>query len=158
MSSPRERTGARAGNDSDLCCDSAQTPNGPPEPPPQLQTRQTEIAVEKILGARSQTAGSQTARSQTASAKVGPVCVGHARREGFHRRARAVRSLDHGGLLTSPAALDNVAFGCRCERRQSPAARAGVACRRRPLPLNSCTLFAMTGARLQPRTGRAGVD
>jgi hypothetical protein len=30
-------------------------------------------------------------------------------------------------------------------------------CRRRPLPLNSRTLFAMTGARLQPRMGRGGV-
>jgi acyl carrier protein len=29
--------------------------------------------------------------------------------------------------------------------------------RGRPLPLNSGTRFAMTGARLQPRTGRAGV-
>src|SRR5579862_8531772 len=38
---------------------------------------------------------------------LNPVFVGLARRERFHRRARAVNGPDHGGLLTSPAAIDN---------------------------------------------------
>jgi hypothetical protein len=37
------------------------------------------------------------------------------------------------------------------------AARTGIVLPHEALPLNSRTLFAMTGARIQPRMGRFGV-
>jgi hypothetical protein len=122
------RTSARAGNDSDLCCDSAQTPNGfgtaSATTGETNRDRRREYSCSEVVNCG-------IANSASAK-KLNPVCVGLAGRERFHRRARAVSSLDHRGLpsrlpqsMTRPATTPPSAVGASAAGRR--AARAGVA-------------------------------
>ena len=155
----------RTRNGSGLCCDSAQTPSEPRNRPEAPRTRRRDNPRSPSrrfsrASSRKQRHRKRRGRKQRERKILNPVFVGActapeisspcACRERFRPRRFAEVTGRH-----RKRGPDDAAFGCRCERRQSPRAPAW---RRRPLPLNSRTLFAMTGARLQPRMGRAGVD